>query len=63
MVQGLRFCASNVGVMGSILGRGSKIPHAMLLSQKKKKKNTHTHTQKQNKNPEKEHKCHSFEIA
>ena len=56
MVQGLRFCASNVGVMGSILGRGSKIPHAMLLSQKKKKKNkTHTHknktkTQKKNTN-------------
>ena len=48
MVQGLRFCASNVGVMGSILGRGSKIPHAMLLSQKKKK--NQTKTEKKNTN-------------
>ena len=53
MVQGLRFSASNVGVMGSILGRGSKIPHAMLLSQKKKKKTktkNQTKTKKKNTN-------------
>ena len=50
MVQGLRFCASNVGVMGSILGRGSKIPHAMLLSQKKKKKK---HKKKKKQKPRK----------
>ena len=60
MVQGLRFSASNVGVMGSILGRGSKIPHAMLLSQKKKQ---NTKNKKPNKNQEKEHKCHNFEIV
>ena len=46
--------------MGSILGRGSKIPHAMLLSQKKKQK---TKNNKPNKNQEKEHKCHNFEIV
>ena len=49
MVQGLRFSASNVGVMGSILGRGSKIPHAMLLSQKKKTKKPQKTKQKPRK--------------
>ena len=49
MVQGLRFSASTVGVMGSILGRGSKIPHAMLLSQKKKKTKTKTKNQTKTK--------------
>ena len=36
MVQWLILCFSNAGGTGSILGWGTKIPHAMQHSQKKK---------------------------
>ena len=36
-VQGLRLCASNAGGMGSIPGRGIKIPHAVQRDVAKKK--------------------------
>ena len=36
MVQWLRLCTSNAGRAGSILGRGTKIPHASWQGQKKK---------------------------
>ena len=36
-VQWLRFCASNAGGMGSIPGRGTKIPHVADTAKKKKK--------------------------
>ena len=42
-VQWLRLCASSAGGVGSIPGQGTKIPHAVLCSQKiklKKKKDT-----------------------
>ena len=39
MVQWLRLWASNVGDLGSIPGQGTKIPHALLHSQKVKKWN------------------------
>ena len=41
MVQWLRLCvscASTVGGIGSVLGQGTMIPHAMQSSKKKKKK-------------------------
>ena len=38
MVQWLRLLASIAGGMGSIPGRGAKIPHAPRRGQKKKKK-------------------------
>ena len=38
VVQWLRPHASTAGVMGSIPGQGTKIPHAMWRSQKKKKR-------------------------
>ena len=38
VVQWLRLCASTAGGKGSIPGQGTKIPHAVLCSQKKRKK-------------------------
>ena len=38
VVQWLGLCTSTAGGSGSILGHGTKIPHAMQHGQKKKKK-------------------------
>ena len=38
VVQWLGLCASTAGGEGSILGQGTKIPHAMCCGQKKKSK-------------------------
>ena len=38
VVQQLRLCTSTAEGVGSILGGGTKIPHAMWCDQKKKKK-------------------------
>ena len=38
VVQWLRLCASNAGVVGLIPGQGTKIPDAALCGQKKKKR-------------------------
>ena len=37
MVQWLRLCTSKAGVMGSIPGQGTNIPHATWSSHKKEK--------------------------
>ena len=38
VVQGLKFCTSTAGGMGSIPNQGTKIPHAMLLYSQKIKR-------------------------
>ena len=38
MVQGLKLHASNAGGLGSVLGQGTKIPHANRYSKKNKTK-------------------------
>ena len=40
VVQWLRLCASNVGIMGLISSQGTKILHAEQCSKKEKKKGT-----------------------